>query len=184
MDSIEFARIERKLRLRYERSRVQRALFGFAPALLIVLGAALLTRRPHPVLLFGVSMFIAGTLALWHGREMRRAVLPGLLAGLVPLTLAICANHIGHACTGTLCIGLCIPACTLGGLVAALSVAGLAHKRSYGREYWIGATGIALLTGAMGCSCIGYSGVAGLMIGYGLGVVPSGLQAVFGQHRS
>ena len=183
MDSIDLARIERRLRFRYEWSRVQRALLGFAPVLLIVVASALLTKRPNSALLFGSSMFVAGTLALWYGRELRRAVLPGLLAGMVPLTLALCANHIGHACTGDRCVALCIPACTLGGLVAALAIAGLGHRGRRGLAFWIGASGIALLTGAMGCTCVGYSGLAGLALGYALGVIPTGLQSLFGRNR-
>ena len=183
MDSTELSRIERRLRLRYEWSRVWHALLGFAPVLLIVVLATLLTRRPHSALLFGGSMFAAGTIALWYGREIRRAVLPGLLAGLVPLTLALCANHIGHACTGDRCVALCIPACTLGGLVAALAIAGLGHRGRHGLGFWIGASGIALLTGAMGCTCVGYSGLAWLALGYALGIVPGGLQSIFGRNR-
>ncbi|HKU41741.1 MAG TPA: hypothetical protein VJR89_26470 [Polyangiales bacterium] len=183
MDSTELSRIERRVRLQYEWSRVQRALLGFAPVLLIVLAATLLTRKPRSALLFGGSMFVLGTLALWYGREIRRAVLPGLVAGLVPLTLALCANHLGHACTGDRCVALCIPACTLGGLVAALSIAALGHRGRHGVGFWIGASGIALLTGAMGCTCVGYSGLAGLALGYGLGIVPSGLQSIFGRNR-
>ena len=31
---------------------------------------------------------------------------------------------------------------------------------------------VALLTGAMGCVCVGYAGIAGLALGFGAGMVP------------
>ena len=43
--------------------------------------------------------------------------------------------------------------------------------------------GCALLTGAMGCTCVGYSGLAGLALGYALGIVPSWLRSMFARDR-
>ena len=38
-----------------------------------------------------------GAAMLWYGRDPQKAVLPGIVAGLVPLVFALCANHM-HAC--------------------------------------------------------------------------------------
>jgi hypothetical protein len=67
-----------------------------------------------------------------------------------------------------------VPACSLGGLGAGIgiSIIGIRWKQSW--PFWVGATALTLLTGAMGCSCVGYSGVAGLAVGYGVGLL-SGL---------
>jgi hypothetical protein len=65
-----------------------------------------------------------------------------------------------------------MPACILGGAVSGLLVAGVGHRRGAGSAFWLSASGLALLTGAMGCTCIGYSGVVGLALGYAVGSMP------------
>jgi hypothetical protein len=60
--------------------------------------------------------------------------------------------------------------------VAGLLVASIGHRRGAGSTFWSSAAGLALLTGAMGCTCIGYSGVAGLALGFALGSVPEMLR--------
>ncbi len=173
MESTELRDFRRRMRLRYEWSRARRALLGFAPAVLIIVAAVALTERPKSALVFGSSMFIIGVVLLWYGRDLRRAVLPGVVAGIVPLTFSLCANHIGHVCTGDSCMSWCVPACTAGGLAAGMAVAMYGLRRKHGLGFWFGASGITLLTGAMGCSCVGYSGVMGMMVGFGVGMLPS-----------
>jgi hypothetical protein len=174
MDSIDLSQLERRARRKYEWARIRRALLGFAPSLVVVIIAALANKHPMSAVTFGAAMFLVGAGLLWYGRDIRRAVLPGLAMGLLPLALALCANHMGHACMGDHCMMLCVPACSLGGLGAGIgiSVMGLRWKQSW--PFWVGATALTLLTGAMGCSCVGYSGVAGLAVGYGVGLL-SGL---------
>jgi hypothetical protein len=184
MDSIELKRIERRLRLRYEWSRTVRALVGFAPSLLIVLVAAWFARRPSSAAAFGAAMFAAGAVLLWYGRDLRRAVLPGLLAGIAPLSLTLCATSVGHECMGGSCVSLCIPACFAGGLVAGLAVSAVGYRGGYRTGFWLSASAIALLTGAMGCVCVGSSGLVGLAIGFGAGMVPAAAQAVFGRNSA
>lgn len=184
MDSIELKRLERRIRLKYEWSRAVRALVGFAPAMLVVLIAALFARRPSSAVAFGVAMFTIGATLLWYGRDLRRAVLPGLLAGIAPLVLTLCAIRVGHACMGDGCVMLCLPACAAGGLVAGLAVAAVGHRGGHGAGFWLSASVIALLTGAMGCVCVGYSGLIGLAIGFGVGMVPTAAQALFARNSA
>jgi hypothetical protein len=171
MESVDLSQIERRARRKYELARARRAVLGFAPALVIVALAALANKHPLSAVSFGAAMFVVGVGLLWYGREMRRAVLPGLAMGLFPLALALCANHLGHACMGDHCMMLCMPACALGGLGAGVgvSVFGMRWKQSW--PFWAGTTVLTLLTGAMGCSCVGYGGVAGLAAGYGVGLL-------------
>jgi hypothetical protein len=122
--------------------------------------------------MFGVGLFLVGVSVLWYGRDLRRAVLPGFVAGLVPLTLATCANHVGHLCTGENCMLWCVPACTVGGLAAGLAISVVGYRGRRGLGFWVAASAISLLTGAMGCSCAGYAGVLGLALGFGAGLVP------------
>lgn len=179
MDSNDAARLERRARLRYERSRVRRALIGFSPVLLVVALAVALARHPMWAFALGSSLFVGGVVLLWYGRDLRRAVLPGVVAGLVPLSLAQCAVRVGHACAGDGCMMLCVPACTVGGLVAGLTVAAVGLARGGSVAFWLSASGMALLTGAMGCSCVGATGVVGLGLGFLLGTVPGLVRRLF-----
>jgi len=174
MDSIDLGQVERRARRKYEWARARRAVLGLSPALLVVAVAAAMNHRSTTALVFGTAMFVVGAALLWYGRDLRRAVLPGLAMGLLPLSFALCANHVGHACMGDRCMSLCVPACALGGLGAGIGISliGLRWKQSW--PFWIGATALTLLTGGMGCSCVGYGGVAGLAVGYGVGLL-SGL---------
>lgn len=183
MDSSDAKRFRRRVRLKYEWGRAKRAVIGFAPVSVIVLVAALLGSRPASTLMFGCAVFVAGALLLWYGRELRRAVLPGVLAGIVPLSLAIGANRFGHVCTGDGCVMLCVPACALGGLIAGLGVAIVGHRGRHGAGFWVAASSLAILTGAMGCACVGYSGLAGLGMGFVAGMVPAFIQRLTASRR-
>lgn len=174
MGSIDLAGLERRARLRYELGRAARSALGFAPALLVVLAAAGLGRRPGSAAAFGGALFLLGAFLLWRGRSLHRAVLPGLLAGLIPLSFALVANR-GHACAGGHCSTYCLPACIAGGAVAGLVISVVARRRGMGWGFWAGASGVSLLTGAMGCACVGSSGVFGLAAGYLAGALPVGL---------
>lgn len=178
MDSIDLIRVERRARFHYEWARARSALLGASPILLVTLAAAWLGSRPTSAVLIGSVVFVWGALLLWYGRDPRKALLPGFAAGIVPLTFALCATLVGHGCTGNACLSLCVPACALGGLVAGLAVAAVGHRRRHGAVFWLSASGIALLTGAMGCACVGYSGVLGMSLGYVAGMIPAGLKAL------
>lgn len=171
MDSTELARIERRARRGYELARARRALIGVLPVLAIVWLATLFTHRPTSTVAFGLATALAGALMLWYGRDPQRAVLPGVAAGLIPLVAALCANHFHH-CGPDGCTSWCVPACTAGGVVAGLAVAWVGVARRAGVRFWVSASGLALLTGAMGCACVGYSGVLGLAVGYLVGAAP------------
>ena len=172
MELIDLTKLEQRARRKYEWMRVRQAVIGFAPSLVVVVIAALANKHPTSALGFGAAMFVVGVSLLWYGRDVRRAVLPGLVMGLLPLALALCANSMGHACMGDQCMTLCVPACAIGGLGAGVGVSLIGLRWKQGRAFWVGATALTLLTGAMGCSCIGYGGVAGLAVGYGLGLLP------------
>jgi hypothetical protein len=172
MDSIDLSYVKRRARRKYEWARVRRALWGFGPSLLVVAAAGVFAKHPTSTLAFGAAMFAAGVSALWYGRGLKHAVLPGFGLGLVPLALALCANRFGHVCTGDGCVALCVPACITGGLMAGVGMAVIGHRHRQGVGYWAAASLIALLTGAMGCSCVGSAGVLGLAAGFGLGVLP------------
>ena len=178
--SIDVERVERRARIVYEWARLRRALIGFAPALLLVALAIQTSTRPSMTAPFAASVFGAGVLALWYGREPRRAVLPGVAAGLIPAGLTFCTMHLGHMCFASHCTSVCMAACILGGAGAALVVGRVAVRRRLGWRFWVSASALTVLTGALGCACLGYSGLAGLAVGYACGAVP-GLAARWGR---
>jgi hypothetical protein len=171
MVSTDLVRLEQRARARYELGRLRRALLGVCPLLPVLLLALWLSERPVSTLCFGLGAAALGAWMLWYGRDPQRAVLPGVSAGLIPLAFSLCANQI-QQCGPDGCGSFCAPACTLGGAVAGWAIASVGSRRQLGLCFWVGASGLTLATGAMGCSCVGYSGVLGLGVGFGLGVLP------------
>jgi hypothetical protein len=169
MDSPDLARLEHQARRRYEWARLRSALFGFAPVLAIVAITAVVGHRPSVTAALGIGTFAGGVFMLWYGRKLKHAVLPGVVAGLVPLVLALCASHFHH-CDGEICVSLCIPACATGGIVAGLLVAAVGHRQGAGMPFWLASSSLALLTGAMGCSGVGSAGVGALAVGFAVGL--------------
>ncbi len=106
---------------------------------------------------------------LWRGQHLGRVVLPGVLAGLAPFSLAVCAELGGHACAaGTWCTFF-LATCAVGGVVAGLFVA--SSTRGSWSELLAGAF-LAGLTGALGCLVAGLLGLLGLGAGLLLGAAP------------
>jgi hypothetical protein len=174
--------LKRRLRRVYELRRLRNALVGFAPMLGLVVLAAAVGGRFVLAITAGALLFTLGVLSLWYGREPGRGVLPGALAGSAALVLALCANQMGHFCTGERCMSWCLPACIGGGVIAGgfVSFVGLKQRRGVG--YWASASGITLLTGALGCSCVGFSGIAGLGAGFTAALALSALSSLRGRH--
>jgi hypothetical protein len=166
MNPEELEAVQKRLRRAYELSRLRRALLGFAPILVLVGAAAVIGGRYNVAMPAGLLLFAGGVLALWYGREPGRGVLPGAIGGSLALVLALCANQMGHFCTGERCMSWCLPACVAGGVLAGgiVSFVGVRQRRGVG--YWLSASTITLLTGALGCSCVGYAGIGGLAVGF------------------
>jgi hypothetical protein len=172
MGSTDLTRLERRARVAYEVARLRMAVTGVAPVVALVALAVLVGNRPAWAFAFGSATVVLGLGMLWYGRDAQRAVLPGIAAGFVPLALALTANH-WHACGPNGCVSFCVPACSVGGLIAGVSVAVVGTRRRAGLGFWGSASGLALLTGAMGCSCVGSAGVVGLAIGFAAGTLPA-----------
>lgn len=166
-----------KARFAYERGRLRRALLGVMPLALVACVALCFAERPTAALGFALCALALGAAMLWYGQEPKRAFLLGAVAGIVPLTLVTIANHV-HVCGPAGCATWCMQACCTGGVVAGLFVAYQGHRRRAGARYWLSASALALLVGAMGCSCIGVSGLVGLVLGFGAGLFPLALRVV------
>lgn len=164
-------------RLAYERGRARRAALAVAPLALVVLAAGMMGSRPMTACVLGCLLLPASATLLWRGQALGRAVMPSVLAGLIPLGLALAAKAYGHVCTGDECVSLCMPACATGGLIAGGVLAWLFRRGKLPRSALLAGGGVALLTGALGCSCAGYGGVLGLLGGLLVFVLPAALRA-------
>jgi len=169
----------RRARRAYELARARRAVLGFAPVVVLVAAAYVFGDGGPWTTALGLALFACGAAMLWYGRDLKHAVLPGVVAGSVPLVLVLCARQLGDFCTGVSCAALCMDACVIGGVLTGLAVASVANARRSGPRFWLAASALALVTGAMACVCLGVSGVVGLTLGYGAGVVPGLLQRAF-----
>jgi hypothetical protein len=172
MDSTEVKGGQSRARLAYEMSRLRRAVLGFAPMLALVAVALLLGNRSMPTLAFGMGLFVFGVVLLWYGHDVKRAVLPGVAAGTVPLIFALCSRHMGQSHMDGGGMAICVSACVVGGLIAGavISFAGIRGKRGLG--FLLAAAGVTLFTGAMGCVCAGGWGLVGLVLGFGVSAAP------------
>ena len=158
--------LERRYRRIYEVSRLRRAISSFLPVLFLIATAIYFGGSAATALVAGPLLFVSGVLALWYGRDPGRGVLPGVLAGGGALVLVLCANQMGHFCTGERCMSWCLPACIVGGLLAGSGVSLIGVRERRGAGYWGSATLVTLATGALGCSCVGFSGIIGLAVGF------------------
>ena len=163
----------RRARFQYEWLRARRALLGFLPVFALVGATCALTDRPDRALVLGIVLFLLGAVTLWYGRDLRRAVLPGVAAGVIPLLLVLGAHHVGHDCAGSTCTSLCLAACVTGGALAGFWVGASSIARQAKAGFWFVASSVALLTGAMACARLGVAGLAGLLAGYAAGMLPS-----------
>ena len=154
----------------YERGRLRWALVSIVPIAIIPLGSFAVGHRLWSSVGLGVALLGIGIALLWRGQDWTRGLSSGLKAGLIPLVFSHAANLYGHVCTPSGCTSLCVPACTLGGALAGFIVANAA-RRSTAAWQVLGAGGIiACLVGAFGCACVGFGGIAGLVVGTAISV--------------
>jgi hypothetical protein len=165
--------LRRRARRAYEIGRLVRACIDAWPVLVIVALALTFTSRPGVVAAIGGSLAL-GVVALgWVGRGLQRAIVPGLLAGSLPLVAGLGACHIPHGCGGPTCMRWCMPfiatAAVAGGVYMAMRLRRLGGRR---RIEVLATTIVATWTGAMGCLAFGYGGLLGVAAGILVGAAP------------
>jgi hypothetical protein len=149
----------------YERGRTRWALWAAAPLTVLPLISYLVGQRPVSSLAIGIVLVATGAVLLWRGGALTQGLSSGVRAGLVPLALAHAANLYGHICTPAGCTSLCVPACALGGVAAGLLVARAVARSRNELPVLASGAAIAVMVGALGCACIGFSGMAGMVAG-------------------
>lgn len=149
----------------YERGRRRWAVLSVLPLTVLPLGSFAVGHRLMPSVVLGVLLIAVAAGLLWRGQAFGRGLSVGLKAGVVPLVLAHAANLYGHVCTADGCTSLCVPACVLGGVLAGFIIAATAMRAPM-RWQLVGSAAVtAGLIGALGCACIGFAGIAGLVLG-------------------
>ncbi len=155
-----------KARRAYETSRVKLGLGVSLVVALVPMASLSLGGQAVSTALLGTFLVASVGTMVWRGGVAALSAMSGVKAGLVPLLFAHAANLYGHVCIpGQGCSTLCVPACAVGGLLAGLLVERVARKSA--RPNWAriaGAT-VAFVTGALGCACVGSSGLVGLLAG-------------------
>jgi hypothetical protein len=126
----------------------------------------------------GLALFALVTVLSWRGQSYGRAVMPGLLAGSIPLLLPLALRSTGLCCVGGVCLPLCMIGCTVGGLAAGVSL-GLrsAAEKDHGWTFLAAAVAIAALAGMLGCVIVGAAGVAGMATAVLLASLPTAVAA-------
>jgi hypothetical protein len=181
--SLDVQLAEERARQAYEAGR--RSLASWVALPLAAIGGLAACLGAHPVfaLSIGVLIVLFAWVCVWRGRVVGRAVLPGVMAGLVPLVLAFAAKSYGHVCSGSECYSLCVPACSVGGVVAGLLIARLGRHVATPVPFYAVAAALAGLEGALGCSCVGFGGLAGLGVGLGATILMVGLRRLIRSSR-
>lgn len=164
----------------YESGRARQAAWAASPTLAIALVAALMSDRPLTTAIIGAALYIAAALLSWRGRQLGRGVLPGVAAGLVPFAAAHAARVYGHLCTPEGCVSICVPACLAGGVAAGVLLSRALRRSERLGASWASACGVAALTGALGCACVGFGGVVALAAGLLAGTAPLALRPARG----
>jgi hypothetical protein len=156
----------------YELGRLNSALRR-AVLLLPVAGLTLIC-CPDParslVAEFGLVAVV--TICLWRGEALQRGVRPGLVAGVVPLSIPLVAQMTGHMCQAGRCLldpTVCILAGIAGGV--ALGVFAPRPRDAHGIPL-VTASLIAGLTGSVGCWMYGLVGIGGMVVGLVAGAAP------------
>jgi hypothetical protein len=157
--------LQRRARAAYERGRWQRACIEAWPVLGLGGLAIAFGSRPGLAAVLAAILLVSVVVLGHRGGAWRRAIVPGLVAGSLPMVVGLSACHIPHVCGGSVCMSWCMPfvgvAALLGGMV-------LARRAARSRPELLISASIASLTGAMGCIAIGLGGPLGLAAGMAL----------------
>jgi hypothetical protein len=156
----------------YERARARRALLAATPVVIIAIVGGKLAHDVVLASVVGAVMFAAAAIFFWRGLGWARGVLPGVAAGVLPFAAMHAAQLYGHACAGSACFSVCVPAAAVSGTVAGALIGRFASHGTNVRASWLSASLFAALTGSLACACVGAGGLVGLAAGLVVGSVP------------
>lgn len=122
------------------------------------------------VALVSVAVFVgvASTLVVaahLRGNRAGDSSLAGSLAGVVPFGSGLLAPELGHVCAAEYCYEFCLGLCAFGGLSAGFLLGRYARRGRLGVEGALAAILLAATGGALGCGCVGVTGVGVMLAG-------------------
>lgn len=157
----------------YELERLRLGVVAALPVVPLVALSMCVSGGPKLALSAGILLAALAVCLRARGQAYGRALMPGLLAGTVPLLLPMALRASGHCCVAGVCWPGCMMACIGGGLVAGLAVGITAAGQNEQRgAYLISAVSVAGLTGALGCAVVGVAGLVGMALAICLTSVP------------
>lgn len=159
----DLAMVRRQSRRAYELGRVRSALIDGIPLVLLAVVAAWLGPRPWFDAVVAAMLCATGLVFLWRGQTAGRAVMPGVAAGLVPLTLTHIANGLSPGCGSGQCTSYCMHACVVGGVLGGLLLVRFARRDPSKLALWGWAGPLTLMTGVLGCGCVGFTGALAIV---------------------
>ena len=168
--------LARRARWHYELGRARwagRILLLVLPLLIV----ARLIDRPTPLVL-GLGAVLATTgfaFATLHDRYAR-AVRTGVLAALPAFLIPILVRSL-HLLPLGAAVDPCIPASFVSGVAAGWVVSRRALEEEHRLAFWALAVATTAVTGSLGCSVAGGSGVLGMIAGVLAGSAPVVLRA-------
>ncbi|MBZ4418718.1 hypothetical protein [Myxococcus sp. RHSTA-1-4] len=171
---MESSELARRARWAYEKGRLARALPLGGYGVVLVLCAVVLRSSVGSGTLALGAVFTALLVGYgWRGGVLGRAVVPGVLGGVMPLLVPPLVVASGHVCASG-CRAFCLLACVGGGVLAGLLItrASSASPVDERGRFVLAAGVLATLCGALTCVLYGVSGVIGLMTGLALASAP------------
>jgi len=155
----------RRARRTYEIARFVKGLS--AAALVVPMAAVSLggCEQRETALVIAAALAVLATALVWRGGAAGRAVVPGLVAGVVPLgfplvVCPLCARFDMH---------LPMLVCVAGGVASGAIVAACAAREGKDRAPFVVSAGlVAALAGSMGCAILGLGGVVAMAVGLAL----------------
>lgn len=170
---MESSELARRARWAYEKGRWVRALPLGGYGVVLVLCAVALRSNAGPGTLALGALFTALLVGYgWWGGVLGRAVVPGVLGGVMPLLVPPLVVASGHACASSGCRAFCLLACVGGGVLAGVLISRAAPEKERAR-FVLAAGVLATLCGALTCVLYGASGVIGVGLGLALGSTPA-----------
>jgi hypothetical protein len=170
MANVDLEALQAQARSAYERGRWRLGLQAAWPALVMAGLCVALGGQLFATLGLGVVLAAVIAKATHSGRGASRAVIPGLLAGALPLAVGLIACRVPHACVAGFCVSWCAPLCLGAGGLAGVILGARATRAPAERQpsMFVGMT-VAVLTGSLGCLVVGLGGVVGMLVGVSLG---------------
>jgi hypothetical protein len=162
---------KRAARQAYERGRVRHAALAALP--FAIVGALAGAPDGRLTALIGAALLLAvAAVALFRGQDVGRAIVPGALAGALPVAMVTLSMRYAHVCTTVSCTTVCLAACAVGGALAAAVVHFHARRADSPRQAWFGGAMIATAMGFVACTCLGILGIAAMTAGVLVGSLP------------